>query len=258
MTVFLAQYNNLDVLTNILNEWRMVSDVKFNISKTEILPIGSPSHQSTVYNYWNSAGLDLSGQEIPADIRIAKDREAICTLGTWVGNNMKQARVWTQTLDKVEESLNQWELGHPTMEGHQLIMQMVVGGMMQFLTKVQGMPQEIEKRLEQRVQKFLWGNKNKININKETIYAPITGGGQNLLDIPIRNKAITVTWIHTYLDLSLSHPLWAYAADAIIKHHTPASEENIELEIRSNIFLQSWKTSMNKLPADLKELVKTA
>ncbi len=135
---------------------------------------------------------------------------------------------------------------------------MVVGGMTQFLTKVQGMPQEIEKRLEQRVQKFPWGNKNKININKETIYAPITGGGRNLLDIPIRNKAIIVTWIHTYLDLSLSHPLWAYAADAIIKRHTPASEENIELEIRSNIFLQSWKTSMNKLPADLKELVKTA
>lgn len=127
-----------------------------------------------------------------------KDGEAILTLGAWVGNNVKQAGVWTQTLDKMEESLNQWELGHPTMEGCRLIVQMVVGGMTQFLTKVQGMPQEIEKRLEQRVRKFLWGNKNKININKETIYARIAGGGWNLLDIPIRNKAITVTgYVHT-------------------------------------------------------------
>ncbi|KAK0471378.1 hypothetical protein IW261DRAFT_1299870, partial [Armillaria novae-zelandiae] len=95
-------------------------------------------------------------------------------------------------------------------------------------------------------------------VNKETIYAPITSGGRNLLDIPVRNEAILVTWIRSYLDFSPNRPLWAYAADAVIAHNTPASEENVSLEQRSNVFLQSWKTRTNKLPEDLKSLVKTA
>ncbi|KAK0468648.1 hypothetical protein IW261DRAFT_1345958 [Armillaria novae-zelandiae] len=119
------------------------------------------------------------------------------------------------------------------------------------------MPPEIEKRLEHHVRKFLWGNKNKINVNKETIYAPIAGGRQNLLDIPVRNEAITVTWIWSYLDLSPNHPLWAYAVDTVIAHHTPTSEENVGLEQRLNIFLQSWKTSTNRLLDDLRTMVKT-
>ncbi len=143
------------------------------------------------------------------------------------------------------------------MEGRHLIVQMVVGGMTQYLTKVQGMPPEIEKRLERRVRKFLWRNKNKININKETIYAPISSGGRNLLDIPVRNEAIMVTWIRSYLNFSPSRPLWAHATDTIIAHHTPRSEESVSLEQRTNIFLQSWKTHTNKLPEDLKGLVKT-
>ncbi len=200
----------------------------------------------------------MDGQEIEEEIKVAKDGEAIRTLGAWVGNGVKQAGVWTQTLDKIEDSLDRWELGCPTMEGRRLIVQMVVGGMSQYLTKVQGMLPEIEKRLERQVRKFLWGNKNKININKETIYAPISSGRQNLLDIPVRNEAIMVTWIRSYLNFSPSHPLWAHATDTIIAHHTPRSEESVSLEQRMNIFLQSWKTHTNKLPEDLKGLVKTA
>ncbi|PBK86319.1 hypothetical protein ARMGADRAFT_940902, partial [Armillaria gallica] len=82
-----------------------------------------------------------------------------------------------------------------------------------------------------------------INVNKETIYAPITDGGQNLLDIPTRNEAITVTWLRSYLNFGPERPMWAYAADVIIAHHTPTSEENVEPEQRMNIFLQLWKTS---------------
>ncbi|PBK86320.1 hypothetical protein ARMGADRAFT_940926 [Armillaria gallica] len=90
----------------------------------------------------------MTGSEIPEDIKIAKDGEAVRTLGAWVGNKVKQVDVWTCTLDKIEENLGRWELGHPTMEGCQLIIIMVVSGMTQYLTKVQGMPANVEKWLE--------------------------------------------------------------------------------------------------------------
>ncbi|PBK83572.1 hypothetical protein ARMGADRAFT_890958, partial [Armillaria gallica] len=147
-TVFLAQYDNFEELTMILGDWCIASGAKFNIDKTEILPIGVPSHHDAVYHHRNSAGLDMTGSQIPEEIKVASDGEAVRTLGAWVGNGVKQADVWTRTLDKIEENLQRWELGHPTMEGRQLIILMVVSGMTQYLTKVQGMPQSIEKCLE--------------------------------------------------------------------------------------------------------------
>ncbi|PBK68387.1 hypothetical protein ARMSODRAFT_887817, partial [Armillaria solidipes] len=124
--------------------------------KTEILPIGVPSHRNAVHHHRNSAGLDMTGFQIPEKIGIAMDGEAVRTLGAWVGNGIKQADVWTRTLDKIEENLDRWDLGHPTMEGRRrLIVLMIVGGMTQYLAKVQGTP-DIEQRLERRTQKFLW------------------------------------------------------------------------------------------------------
>ena len=38
-------------------------------------------------------------------------------------------------------------------------MMMVVGGMNQYLAKVQGMPPEVEKTLERRVRAFQWNDK---------------------------------------------------------------------------------------------------
>ncbi|KAJ7933515.1 hypothetical protein B0H13DRAFT_2306623 [Mycena leptocephala] len=59
------------------------------------------------------------------------------------------------------------------MEGRRLITLMVVGGMTQYLAKVQVMPKEAEEKLEKRIRKFLWGGKTNVTVNKETVYAPI-------------------------------------------------------------------------------------
>ncbi|KAF8912564.1 hypothetical protein CPB85DRAFT_1192624, partial [Mucidula mucida] len=65
-------------------------------------------------------------------------------------------------------------------------------------------------------------------------------------------------WLKSYLDFGPDRPTWAYAVDAIIAHHTPASEENVNLAQRMNVFLQSWKTSTTKLPEDVKRMFQVA
>ncbi|KAJ3749694.1 hypothetical protein DFH05DRAFT_1373722, partial [Lentinula detonsa] len=77
----------------------------------------------------------------------------------------------------IDQSLDRWEKSRPTMEGRRLIITMIVGGMTQYLTKVQGMPKEVECRLEKWIRNFLWNEKNHVRINKETINAPIDMGG---------------------------------------------------------------------------------
>ena len=64
--------------------------------------------------------------------------------------------------------------------------------------------------------------------------------------------------VQTYLDFSPDRATWAYVADALIAHHTPASDINIEEHNKINIFLQSWKTKKSDLPDDLKEVLHVA
>ncbi|KAJ3963298.1 hypothetical protein EV361DRAFT_774930, partial [Lentinula raphanica] len=74
-------------------------------------------------------------------------------------------------------SLNRWNQCKPTMEGRRLIISMIIGGMTQYLTKVQGMPKEIEDKLAKRIRNFLWDGKEHVRVNKETIETPFENGG---------------------------------------------------------------------------------
>ncbi|KAJ7260295.1 hypothetical protein C8J57DRAFT_1068632, partial [Mycena rebaudengoi] len=131
---------------------------------------------------------------------------------------------------------------------------MVVGGMTQYLAKVQGMPTEVEAKLEKRIRKFLWGEKTNVTINKETVYAPIDMGGRNLLDIVARNEAITVTWLKSYLSFGDDRPLWAFVADEILALKVPIADLTVDKGMRRNMYLQKWRTNLSELKKDSKDL----
>jgi len=69
-------------------------------------------------------------------VHIVMDSEPTRILGAWIGNKVEQNGIWSCTMDKIEGNLQQWAKSHPTMESRRLIVQMVVAGMTQFLTKV--------------------------------------------------------------------------------------------------------------------------
>ncbi|KAJ7020352.1 hypothetical protein C8F04DRAFT_1196800 [Mycena alexandri] len=146
------------------------------------------------------------------------------------------------------------------MEGRRLIVFMVVGGMTQYLTKVQRMPAEVEHKLEKRIRNFLWAEKTSVTINKETIYAPTELGGRNLLDIIARNEVITVTWLKSYLSFNEDRPLWAFVADELYARNALGDDINVEEALCKNMYLQSWRTNTRngKLPKDLINMVKVA
>ncbi|KAJ3846659.1 hypothetical protein EV368DRAFT_52475 [Lentinula lateritia] len=135
---------------------------------------------------------------------------------------------------------------------------MIVGGMTQYLTKVQGMPKDVENRLIKRIKRFLWDEKQHVRINKEMVEAPIEEGGRQVLDLLARNEAIMVIWLQMYLDMSPERATWAYVVDALIAHHVPKTYDNIDELSKINIFLQSWNTDVRKLPSNLKEMIKVA
>ncbi|KAJ7026423.1 hypothetical protein C8F04DRAFT_966374 [Mycena alexandri] len=133
---------------------------------------------------------------------------------------------------------------------------MVVGGMTQYLTKVQGMPKEVEERLEKRIRHFLWAEKVKVTVNKETIYAPADDSGRNLLDIVARNEAITVTWLKSYLTFGKGRAMWAYVTDEIMSINAIGGDDNVDVILRANPYLQKWKPTRLDLSKDLQRMMK--
>jgi len=97
----------------------------------------------------------MNPTHLSPSVHIACNGEPVCMLRAYLGNNVGQLGIWSPTLDRVDASLRQWSKSHPTYDGKCLITNMVVGGMTQYLTCVQGMPIEIEQALTKCIQQFI-------------------------------------------------------------------------------------------------------
>lgn len=67
--------DRFDHIETLLKEWCEVSDMKFNIEKTEIIPIRRVEHRVTVQTSRKINPEDQS--QLDTKIRIAKDKDAI-------------------------------------------------------------------------------------------------------------------------------------------------------------------------------------
>lgn len=92
-------------------------------------------------------------------MHIVEDGAPVRILGAWVGNKIDAQNIWNTQIEKIDNALAKWERSHPTMEGRKLIVQLVIGGMTQYLTQVQGMPPKIERKLSKRARLFMWSEK---------------------------------------------------------------------------------------------------
>ncbi|KAF9542899.1 hypothetical protein CPC08DRAFT_745369 [Agrocybe pediades] len=147
-TVWLSAQDNFEDLQVILEKWCRVSGAKFNITKTVILPVGTPEYRIQLQY---TRKLNENGREIPADMQIAEDGTPVRVLGAYVGNKLDQVAIWTPVLEKIDTQLANWDKGHHTQDGRRLIIGMVVGSLTQYLTRVQGMTLEIEENLRRKV-----------------------------------------------------------------------------------------------------------
>jgi len=257
-TLFLSEHDSLDKIREVLDRWCHVSGAKFNSEKMEIIPIGTENYRASLIDMRK---LNPHDQE-PLDncIHIAPDNTAICLLGAWIGNHTNAATPWEPVLDKIKKDLEWWGRNKPTLYGRKIIVQAVIGGCTQFLTKAQGMPPAIEAALKNMIQKFMWENDSSPRIAYNFLCSPMNEGGLNLLNIQARNEAIEIIWLKSYLDFSPLRPTWAAITDLIIDKAAPPGTLQ---PARMNAFLQSWDipshgARLNLLNNAIIRMVKTA
>jgi hypothetical protein len=117
-TIYLASEDNINHLQDILEEWCTASGARFNIAKTEVIPIGSPG-----YRVWACEAKKLHGthEAVRERMRFNGDRQPVRLLGAWIGNRIDNAVPWAPVVEKIARSLEQWERNHLSIEGRQLI-----------------------------------------------------------------------------------------------------------------------------------------
>jgi len=254
-TVYLNHEDDFQTLTGILHLWCRASGAKFNETKTEIIPIGTPHYRD---QFLNTRQNSPDNAPLDPNIHIAKDQEPTRILGGWIGNGIDEQAIWSKNLEKINSTFERWDKRHPTLIARRLIVQMFAGGISQYMTTVQGMPKDIESTMQKMINSFVWGG-DRAQINLQQTRESFQKGGIKLLDIQARNEAIDIIWLKKYLDLSPSHPLWASIADILIKDSI-ARSNSTDRNVTINTYLQNWSPSINtssKLPPDLKRMIRT-
>ncbi|EKM80925.1 hypothetical protein AGABI1DRAFT_24884, partial [Agaricus bisporus var. burnettii JB137-S8] len=142
-TVFLSNKDSFDTLITILDNWCAAAGAKFNKNKTEIIPFGSQEYKDYVRAHRKT---NDTSTVIPESTKINNEGELTRILGAWFGNP-NSTQPWTNILDKTNAKISTWKKSCPTLEGTRLINWMETMSSSQFLTKAQGMPVDIEKKL---------------------------------------------------------------------------------------------------------------
>ena len=160
-------------------------------------------------------------------------------MGAYVGNDVDQTAVWTPTLERITTRLGQWAKSHLTQDGKCLIIGMVISGLTQYLTQVQGMSAEVETIISWKITAFLWDDASPM-VSTSVMSGQIEAGGKKILDIKARNEAIELMKLQSYLCLDKNCPRWARIADILIKGNIPISQNVQDGATAQNTFLQTW------------------
>jgi len=150
---------------------------------------------------------------------------------------------------------------------------MIIGGMTQYLAKVQGMPESVIRTLERLTRNFAWSGQGNPTVAMAHMSCDMDRGGKKVLDITARNETIQLTWVQAYLKMGEERPTWAYLADEIFANDVPGELKQLEgnPHARVNQFLQTWQSRKNRkrgldpsdedaqgIPRDLREMIKVA
>lgn len=174
---------------------------------------------------------------IAENIQIVADGQTCRLLGAWIGNKASYITPWPAVLEKIENDLERWKITVPTLEGKRHIINMVIGGRTQYLTRVQGMTKDIEETLIKTEHAFLWDGK-KARVAHEFMTLDIAEGGKQILDIPtlIAELQLVESTAISSLPFPSLPPLPPASPNTAISFQVSGSPESVNGPLRAVAF----------------------
>jgi ribonuclease HI/exonuclease III len=253
--VYLGERDSFSELNKIIKLFCDATTAKFNLEKTEYLPIGSRQHRIRLIQERKIGNVNLD-----TGAKIIGEGEAMRTLGSWVGNNTHSNEQWQKILDDQQRIMETWHRSNLSLRGRELILKSLVQSKALFLATVNGMPKDVMIQMKKQMKDFLWSYKTRGLIKWDTVIQGREKGGLGIPDIESRTEAIHVMWLKKWLSPRSQRPIWAYLVDEIIKLNVQ-KKPIVDEASRINWIMQSWHESEavdSKISTNIREMLRVA
>ena len=167
----------------IFDEFKEVSGLKVNLSKTEIIPIGIVSNTNPV---------------LPREIIDIKIKHGpFKALGIWYTliEHEQKSLNFDKRLKTMQSLMNIWRTRSLSLKGKILIAKTLLLPQIQFLFNMLAVSQATLRKIDEMLFDFLWNGKPH-KIKRNTIIAPVEHGGLGMIDVYSVHKAAKCSWVN--------------------------------------------------------------
>ena len=237
-TLFSIDIASIEKAIEIFNKFHRVSGLKLNLTKTEIIPIGTMANKVPI---------------IPNTLREIKVKHgAFKGLGVWftLNKNEQVHKNCDERIKNMRTLLNIWKQRNLSLKGKILIIRTLILPQIQFLFNMIEIPINIIRKIDEMLFEYLWNGKTH-KIKQNTVIGPIEHGGLNMIDVYAIQKAANIGWIKRLFDNNRSKwkTLFIYMAniDKDKLKYNPGTKYNCKTGFHQQI-MDSWQELNNTKP----------
>lgn len=256
--VYMNRDDDLKELYRVIDLFCEAATAKFNLEKTQYLPIGTKKHREEMIKTGKIKPEAI--ESIQDKSMIVKDQIPLRTLGAYVGNNVTTSENWNTILERQKKIITKWTPLHASYRGKELITKALVQSLAPFLMTVNDIPETVIKKMQKMIKDFIWDNRRQGYIPWEQAVMPKDEGGLDMPDIGARYEAIQIMWLKRWLAPPETRPLWGYVMDEILRKNIP-EKPMIEQSALADWALQTWHEKSlgdSTIPQHVKTIIKTA
>ena len=179
---FQANMEQLKYLSWILMWFEVLSGLKINLNKSEIIPIGSADN----------------AEELASELGCKVRPFPTSYLGLPLGATHKALGVWDLIEERYRKRLANWKMQYISKGGRATLIRSTLSSLPIYYLSLFRMPQKVCARLERIQRQFLWGgtdNVKKISLVKwATVCTDKRKGGIGIKSYSKMNKALLSKW----------------------------------------------------------------
>ena len=176
-TVFLRDEESVEKVLRLLDEFKSISGLEINTSKTEAMWLGRWRDKThTPFNFkW--------------------PKEPICALGIYFSYNTEDANKlnFEEKMKNLEKTLKGWKRRKLTLLGRINIVKTLGLSKLIYSASVLPIPKHLVKEINRIAFNFIWDGK-PAKVKRSTIIREKKRGGLKMLDFEIMDKALKVAW----------------------------------------------------------------
>ena len=199
-TVFVRDLDSVTSLLRVLNEFKELSGLEINTTKTEAMWLGE----------WKDRTDEPFGFKWP--------KEPINALGVSFSYNQECANRlnFGEKIFNLEKTLNTWQRRNLTLYGKINIVKTLGISKLIYSASVLPVPDHYIQEINKLIFNFIWAGKPP-KIKRNTIIGEKKNGGLKMCDFKIVEKALKITWVNRIQDESQAS--WKIIPNLLLRKH---------------------------------------